>query len=204
MGFSIGDICKVIDTGLIYTSFDRFAEKAGHPDIIANMYINDDNCSLAFDEKVRVLYVGPHQFDTATMLAIVETIDSPKYLKFIIECKGLKLTDDTAKLYELEKKIQLVLKGYLEGKIIKKMIPDRFVSELLITAMITKNPMDIQFVRDTLLTDKHYERMLYKDGGLLGLISPKRRTLELCSIAVKEEEYAMKFVPQKLRSLVSI
>jgi len=63
--------------------------------------------------------------------------------------------------------------------------------------------MDIQFVNTTLLTDAHYIKVLSKDGGLLGLIPEERRTRELCMIAVENESYAEKFIPENLKSLVN-
>jgi len=53
-----------------------------------------------------------------------------------------------------------------------------------------------------LLIDGDYKKVLYKDGGLLGLIPEDRRSIELCRIAVGEEPYAEKFVPEELRIFI--
>jgi len=79
------------------------------------------------------------------------------------------------------------------------MIPDEYVTETLIDAIILKNPMDIEFIKAELLTDKHFIKILLKDGGLLGLIPIERRTLGLCKVAIENEEYAEKFIPKKLK-----
>jgi len=196
---NVGDICRVINVGDIYTEYDEFAINAGHEDIVTNEYVAG-NCQLMQGKEVRVLYNKPDEGVSCSSLAIVETINGPNYYKFMIGDKGLR------PLYTAKAKAKhrqtLILKEYLAGKILKEPIPDEDVTKFLVDAIVFKNPMDIQFICEALITDKDYENVLLKDGGLLGVVPESRRSLELCQIAVNEEAYAINFVPENLKSLV--
>jgi len=192
----VGDICKVIDVGCTYLAYDDFAIKAGYLELVHNYCLNEENCLEVAGSEVRVLYIGPHEYNQADMLAIVETIENNlSYFKFIINVEGLKL--------RTAKSTNSFLEDYLAGRKLKELIPDKYVSELLIDAIIEKNPMDIEFIKAGFLSDEHYRKVLHKDGGLLGLIPNRRRTLELCKIAIEDEAYAKLFIPKKLKRLVS-
>jgi len=105
-------------------------------------------------------------------------------------------------LLNVEEMVDLIIEEYMSGKAFIMTIPDRFVNEQLIDAIILKNPMDIQFVSEKLLSDENYKKVLNEDGVLLGLIPEPRRTLELCQVAISSDAYAIKFVPEILKSLV--
>ena len=190
-GVKVGDICKVVNDSFTYPTYDDFARKAGHIDIANNDYFEDE---VVKGMQVRVLYIAPHEYESRIILAIVETTNSPKYFKFIISVKGLILVRECV--------LNTVVQDYLSGIPLTRIIPDIFVDELLIQAIIGRNPLDLQYINATLLTDKHYKSVLRKDGGLLGLLPEARRTLSLCRIAIKEEPYAQKFIPEELRCSV--
>lgn len=82
----VGDICKVINVGLTYTTYERFAKKHGHPDALLGDY--GQKYKETDGRIVRVLIIDIHD-EGYDVLAIVETIDEP-YLKFIISVYGLK------------------------------------------------------------------------------------------------------------------
>jgi len=187
----IGGIYKVIEANLVYQSYDEFAINAGHADIISNKDITRENFTKTQDRIVRVLYIGRHFRKTTEIIAIVETIDGIDDLKFMIDINGLEIASSS------------FVQEYLSNKKLNEMIPDYCIDELFIDAIVLKNPMDIQYINTTLLTDDHYKRVLCKDGGLLGLIPEERRTLELCKIATLEEPYAETFVPERFKSLVN-
>jgi len=210
LGLEVGDICDVIHSGKVYTQNSTFARNAGHGDIVSKEYVNRHNYELTVGRTVRILYMGCHQDYEAIMLAIVETIDSP-YLKFIMNIVGLgpsreKLIDSSfVEEYLAESQgipLNITFRKWLSLESVVEIIPDTYSTKLLIGAITWRNPMDIQFVNPDLITDEHYERILHKDGGLLGLIPEERRTLKLCQLAMLNEEYAIKFVPDNLKSLV--
>jgi len=195
---SIGDICKVADTGCVYRVENQFTIRNTefqyeHPDLMAKNYITNENCNTVRGKAVRVLDIGPDKRQREILLAIVETIDDPEYMKFLIRLGGgLKFVNDDGKS----------LKEYLAGELANEEISGIVASEALIDAIIDKNPLDLQYIKTKLLTDDHYKRVLLKDGGLLGLIPIKRRSLELCQVAITEEVYAERFIPRKIKSLV--
>jgi len=88
----IGDICKVINDGRVYPEYDKFALDAGHLDIATERYVENGNSSIVLDKDVKVLYIGQHEYFPTIMVAIVETVDSPVYLKFMIDIEGLETT----------------------------------------------------------------------------------------------------------------
>jgi len=200
----VGDVCIVKNSAFTYYTYAEFVAEAGHPDINTEKYVTLKTASIIEGRKVRVLYLKQNPYKTLAsepeMLAIVECIDFGVYLKFLLVTKGL------AKLYSKEALVKdnldLFFRKYLFGKELKESIPDVLVNERLLEAITIKNPIDIEFVNPNLLTDDHYKRILCRDGGLLGLIPEERRTLELCKLAISEEEYAVKFVPEGLKSLV--
>ena len=196
----VGDICIVKHPGKVYCEFYEFSNDAGHPDIEENKYVQSGFDSAIMDSEVRVLYVKTLVRRDLT-LAIVETIDATVYLKFIIEADGLKQV--RSKKQDFQRNINLFVDKYLSGKFLKEMIPDELINDSVIRVIFLKNPMDIQYINPKLLSDDHYKRVLYKDGGLLGLVPEVRRTLELCKIAIAEEPYAEKFVPERFKSLVN-
>jgi len=192
----VGDFCKVANAGRIFTTYDEFAINAGHTDFEDGRYINQKNYPLAQDRVVRILFIGPHKDELREPVAIVETIEGDsEYFKFMISIGGLVITKEAF--------VNSIVQAYLSGIPIFKTIPDDYVTSKLIDAIIHKNPMDIQFISSILLKDEHYRQVLCKDGGLLGVIPIRRRTLELCRIAFLEEPYAEKFIPENLRSLVN-
>jgi len=194
LDLKIGDICKVVQAWHLYLSYDKFAIKAGHADIVSNRYITKNNYKTIKNRLVRVLYIENCDYDVFTILAIVETFDNLPYAKFVINTEGLSPSLDGLNNSFVNK--------YLEGKPLTEMISNECVSESLIDAIIGKNPMDIRYINSTLLSDDHYKRVLGKDGGLLGLIPIERRTLGLCKLAIKDEPYAETFVPENLKNLV--
>jgi len=198
-----GDVCKVINEKLVYTWYDRFAFDAGHNDINTNKYVKAGCESIVYGKHFRVLYTAPHGVKPNITIAIVETMNTPIYLKFMIDVKGLLGPSYYKGIAEGKRRRDCFLEDYSFGKLLTKKIPDEYVNELLIQTIIGKNPMDIQYVSPWLLTDEHYKNVLSKDGGLLGLISIERRNLLLCKIAILEEPYAEKFVPEELKSLVN-
>ena len=194
----IGGIYKVIEANLVYQSYDEFAINAGHADIISNKDITRENFTKTQDRIVRVLYIGRHFRKTTEIIAIVETIDDTLYLKFIINVEGLELANI---VNEESRFLEKYIEYHLTGQRLIKMIPDMFVGERLIEYMVLSKPMDIQYINPNLIKDADYGKLLRKDGGLLGLIPEDRRTLELCEIAIGEEEYAVRFIPEKLKGL---
>jgi len=202
MDIKVGYICKVMNYEQVYTTYGDFATKAGHPDIDIKKYVKAGCRTKVLGKEVRVLYLGLHENNKTEIVAIVETINSPEYLKFVIGCYGLAITDVRECIGNPETESYLFIERYLSGKPLNKAIPDKLVNELLIDAIILKNPLDIQYISPFLLKKDHYERILRKDGGLLGLIPYERRSLELCKLAIKDEVYAKKFIPQELKSLV--
>jgi len=189
----VGSICRVINTEMIYLSFNEFARNAGQEDIL---HIKRESTPLLDGKIVRVTYLGPHNTTSGCkILAIVETGLGLKYMRFIINIEGLKSVKQIT--------IDSASEEYLSGKPLKEKVPNACVSKALIEAIIARNPMDLQFIDVLFLTDDHYRRILIKDGGLLGLIPEKRRTLELCRLAVENEEYAKNFIPANLKSLAS-
>jgi len=196
--FKVGDICKVIDTGRIYTTYDEFAIKARHNDIVEKRYVACGGSKVAFNKIVRILYIKNHPTIKDRLLTIVETIDDTLYLKFIINVEGLELANI---VNEESRFLEKYIEYHLTGQRLIKMIPDMFVGERLIEYMVLSKPMDIQYINPNLIKDADYGKLLRKDGGLLGLIPEDRRTLELCEIAIGEEEYAVRFIPEKLKGL---
>jgi len=196
-----GDICEVVNSGGIYPAYKNFAIKAGHSDMVANIEYVKLNWGETLGKTVRVLYIGRHEDESCVTLAIVEVINSPLKMKFIINTTGLKMKE----LNGSEPTVEMIyfLEEYLLGKKLSQIVPDEYVRESLIEAIFLKNPLDIQYINSTRLTDEHYKRMLCKDGGLLGLIPEARRTMKLCKIAVENEAYAERFVPEKLKLLVN-
>jgi len=190
----VGDICHVINSGLVYPSYREFAIEAGHPDMITEEYVEYSNSKTVGGKIVKVLYIGVHCMYSNLPLAVVEIVDKPSGLKFIIEVEGLSI--------DMDRTIHQFVDEYLSGKPIGEKIADERVSKFLIQAIILNNPMDIQFVSEKLITDEDYARVLKKDGGLLGIIPEARRTLELCNLAIKNEEYAERFIPERFKSLV--
>jgi len=192
--FKVENICKVINTGFIYTLYDKFALDAGHADIVEKRYLNNENFGMVFEEYVRILHIGVHPNKEEEIVAIVETVDSPSYSKFMIAVAGLEGISRGFMISFVEE--------YLNGNSLSEKVPNGYVCELLITAIVVKNPMDIQYISPNLLTDENYRSILRKDGGLLGLLPESRRTLALCKLAVREEPYAERFIPENLKSLV--
>jgi len=188
----LGDMCSVINSNHLYSNLYEFSNEAGHPDIEENKYVTLRNDTIIKDKKVRVLFLGRtnSKYNRDAIVAIVETVNNPEYLKFMINTKGLEV-------------LESFIEEYLSGGTLKETVPNKYVTDSLIEAIILKNPMDSQFICSKLLTDEHYKKILRKDGGLLGLLPIYRRTLELCKIAIEEEPYAEKFIPNKLRSLVN-
>jgi len=190
----IGDACRILNAGRIYLTFDEFAIRTGHSDIAYNKYVTSDNHLSLQGNLVHVLYVGLHEKEFRGPVAIVETLGSPWYSKFIIATRGLGKTGKGI--------VDSVKEAYLQGKPPTEIIPNFFVDRYLIQAIINENPLDLQYINDKLLTDDNYREVLFRDGGLLGIIPEERRTLELCQIAILDELYAEKFIPEELRSLV--
>jgi len=184
----IGDICEVIRLESIFDKKAPIFSTAIKED---GRYEQYDGKAVVLHEEVRILYIARNK-----KIILIETINNPKLSKCLIDIKGLKFIREASPS-------EVYVKEYLLGKTITKMVPDKRVSEELIDAIILKSPMDIQFIKAKLLSNDHYSRVLLKDGGLLGLIPEKRRTLELCRLAVLNEEYAEKFVPEELKSLVN-
>jgi len=195
----VDSICVITNSGNAIVGNDEFAINSGHSDIVEKKYINKFTRFIIFGKTVRVLYIKTNPLDLSETITIVETIDSrpSTYLKFMVNIKGLKKKKTHGEILSAE-----FLKEYLSGKEIIKQIPDDCITELTIGAIIFKNPLDIQFVSEGLVSDVHYMQVLRKDGGLLGLIPANRRTLELCRVAIKEEPFAEKFIPEELRCLV--
>jgi len=199
----LGDICRVMSINCLYSNFFKFSNEAGHPDIEEKRYVTLKNDNIIKNLKVRILFLG-HTMSINlgdTIVAIVETINNPEYLKFMISTRGLGFLESKKSVAE---KAELFINKYLSGKSIKEKIPDEYLVNrvMLIFDIIRENPMDIQYISPNLLTNEHYKKVLQKDGGLLGLLPEERRTLELCKVAVLEEPYAKKFVPEELKSLV--
>jgi len=189
----VGFICKVENPVLIHCNISKkFVTNAGHADIATKKYVTVENYLAPLNENVRVLYIGVRDINPNITIAIVETVDSLKYLKFAISIKGLTY----------EGLSELFLESYLIGTVLDEMVPDNYVNEVLIEAIALRNPMDIEFVNADLLSDGDYKQILCRDGGLLGLVPEDRRNLELCQVAVEEEPYAETFVPERLKSLV--
>ena len=196
-----GDICRVTNDNRIYPFYYQFSNDAGHPDIQEKNYVTFKDDFIIKNEEVRVLFSKQNPENSQReIIAIVETIDNPVYLKFMIGETGLELI--SSKRIELQKNINLFVENYLSGKLLKEKVPDEYVCEFLLKAIVLTNPMDIQYVNTNLLTDEHYKRVLLEDGGLLGLLPVERRTLDLCKLALAEEPYAEKFIPEELKSLI--
>jgi len=195
----VGDICVVEDIEYIHTAYFEFSNEAGHPDIQEKKYLKGSNYSIVDAKEVRVLFVKKITTRANNIVAIVETTNNSEYLKFIINIKGLTLSQKKSE----EEDFKGFIAEYLSGKPITGMIPHKYVNKLLMKTIIQKNPMDIQFVKHNLITTEFYKQVLVKDGGLLGLIPEERRTLELCRLAVSEEPYAETFVPERFKSLVN-
>jgi len=195
----IGDICKVINPRLIHTPSNKatlkyFDLQFEHLDLVDKDYLSNDDKDTVNDRVVRVLDIGTHIDFPKVLVAVVETMDNPVYLKFLIQPNEGLMSIDAGAWY---------LGKYSAGKPLKEKVPDDCVGDLLIDAIIERNPMDIQYVNTTLLTNEQCKRILRKDGGLLGLFPVKQRTSELCRIAVKEEPYAEKFIPERFKSVVN-
>jgi len=195
----IGDIYKVVDSSCIFYVvsgkfiLNKCEFKFKHPDLVVKDYVTATNYESVYGKAVRILDIGIDKDRKMALLAIVETIDSPIYLKFFIRFRlGLKFLNDDGRR----------LKGYLSGEQVIEKIPDVYVGEDLIEAIILKNPLDLQYINPNLLSAEHYKRILLKDGGLLGLIPKERRTVDLCKIAIDNEDYAKRFIPEKIKSLV--
>jgi len=197
MKVNVGDVCKVINCWAVYVKYHKFARMAGHPDLISENYIKYGKTGIVSDKTVRVLYIGQHHRLFDKTIAVVETIDSEVYLKFMISIDGLELTNE---------KSPINLTEYLSGKPLTEIIDDYYISQSFIDAIIDRNPMDLQYLSFTVLIDvlkaSDYERVLRLDGGLLGLLPESRRTLELCRIAIENEPYAKRFVPKYLKGFV--
>jgi len=200
----IGDIYKVVNCLYVYNGHDDFAIKAGHLDLLVNKCFTNGDKRHVYDKLVRVLYIGSTDKQPMKMIAIVEMVDNPEHLKFMIDPAGLKFEEQGWSRDErtAKQRRDYLLEDYLLGKPLTEKVPDYCVDALLIKAIVNRNPLDLQYINATLLSDKIYARVLRKDGGLLGLVPEERRTLTLCEIAIFEEQYAERFIPQKLRSLV--
>jgi len=196
----VGDVCMVKDATYISSEFDELAIETGHIDIVTEKYVTLKNYNKVNGREVRVLIVKQNKHQPLDMVAIVETIDSLVYLKFVIRTKGLDIGCNNKEY--VQKRRDSFLEKYILGKPVSKAIPDECVDTLLIKLITRRNPMDMQFINPNLLTDEDYGRMLRQDGGLLGLIPEDRRSLELCQIAIKNEDYAETFIPSKFKSLV--
>jgi len=186
----VGDICLVTSSWHIYTEPNEFTAKAGHLDIDEERYVDENNAYSFLDKEVRVLYVARIYPESDYLGVIVETTDSLNYSKFMINPRGLTAVN------------KLFIKEYLLGKRITEMIPDKYVNESLTDAILLRNPLDIQYVNADLITDGVYIGLVKKDGGLLGLIPEERRSQHLCALAYYNEPYAMRFIPEAMKSLV--
>jgi len=203
----IGSICRVNDSECVYTSLTNWAFDNGSPYFNSKRYITSFNYKIVQNRIVRVLNFGRNKMHPNGLSAIVETIDNKEYLTFMILLNGLKLieADVDCSLFETENKREInasIVKS-LVNKSLNRNVPDYCADEYFIGRILYRNPLDLQFVNPNLISDEHYKKALYKDGGLLGLIPENRRTLELCKIALENEEYAERFIPEALRSLVA-
>jgi len=193
----VGDICRVKNPSFTHSTFYEFAIEACHPDIATQNYFKDGSVEVLRGKEVRVLF--SKKMKSGDVLVIAETTNNSVYLKFVINTKGLEFVHSKD---DWRQRSLVFIKGYLSGTQVSKTIPDEYICKLVMATLLARHPMDIQFVNEKLVTDDDYTKVLLKDGGLLGIIPEERRTLELCQIAVDEEPYAVRFVPETLRSLV--
>jgi hypothetical protein len=91
MSIRIAGIYEVSDAGQVYSGYDKFAKKHGHPFAVLKEYEKIYGHPNLNYRCVEVLALGKHE-DSDAMLAIVKTTQEP-FIKFIIDFKGLKDID---------------------------------------------------------------------------------------------------------------
>jgi len=101
------------------------------------------------------------------------------------------------KTVEVDKLINMIMANKAP---IKTLTTNQLVPKV-IKAIITTNPYNIEKISSMSLTDEDYKLAVSLDGGVLAFIPEDRKTIELCEIAVKNEQYAEHFVPKHLNKL---
>jgi len=81
-------------------------------------------------------------------------------------------------------------------------IPVSFLDDNLIFEIINKNAYNIEHLPQELLVDKYYLMAVGYDGGLLALVPDEKITIELCKVALENDEIALNFIPEKYKKLL--